>query len=289
MFDGSSIRIDELRQDYVFSENITYPPIFHENAPEDNGLAKFGAFAQHVDATTGSFLNGIHYVAEFDIEISPDASGQFSIGFVRRWNGPIALTHFFRPLGQDFEVDLFQDLTVVVNPQPIAFNPVDRAIDARQTSAPDGSERAGWDRITWLYNADMNGLTASDFEVLTTDGTRLNIADITVEGGLVEVVFDGPIPPGQCVRVTDMATGASATLGHLPGDVNADRVVNPGDLLELIDDINGLLAPPLSRAQYDIDRTGDRSPRDILRLIDLFNGADAYEPWLGRTLGACPQ
>jgi hypothetical protein len=34
----------------------------------------------------------------------------------------------------------------------------------------------------------------------------------------------------------------------------------------------------------DIDRNGTTAPLDIIRHIDLLNGAGPYEPWIGRML-----
>ena len=60
------------------------------------------------------------------------------------------------------------------------------------------------------------------------------------------------------------------------------RVTNPPTNKELIDALNGSVPLPLSST--DSDRSGVVQPQDLLRLIDLLNGAGAFEPWNGRSL-----
>jgi len=50
--------------------------------------------------------------------------------------------------------------------------------------------------------------------------------------------------------------------------------------------LNGIVSIPDYR--LDMDRSGVAGPEDILRLIDLLNGAAAFEPWLDATIGPCP-
>jgi hypothetical protein len=65
-------------------------------------------------------------------------------------------------------------------------------------------------------------------------------------------------------------------IGFLPGDVNADLVAGPLDILALIDHLNGLKNLPVWST--DIDRSGQTNPQDILREVDVLNGAGAFEP-----------
>ena len=60
------------------------------------------------------------------------------------------------------------------------------------------------------------------------------------------------------------------------------------DILKIIDILNNVMTPPWGTASCDTDRSGICGPADILRVIDLLNGADVYDPWLGRTLPVCP-
>ena len=51
--------------------------------------------------------------------------------------------------------------------------------------------------------------------------------------------------------------------------------------------LKGLILPA-SPWSADVDRSGEVGPADILRTIDLFNGAGTYESWTGASLSACP-
>lgn len=121
-----------------------------------------------------------------------------------------------------------------------------------------------------------------------------------------------PAPPNSIVNVEQMITDYVVTLSRpappaalteirygevvgdvqsvdiitLPGDVNNDLVADERDIAALIDCLNGInseAACPSGTYSSDIDRSGATTPADVLRLIDLLNGAGEFEPWLGRT------
>ena len=56
----------------------------------------------------------------------------------------------------------------------------------------------------------------------------------------------------------------------------------------MIDSLNGVI--PLPDSQVDMDRDGTPASADILRVIDLLNGAGEYEPFNGVCLdeAGCP-
>jgi hypothetical protein len=60
------------------------------------------------------------------------------------------------------------------------------------------------------------------------------------------------------------------------------------DILAIIDNLNGRIDPPLPMYQCDIDRSGKCLPADILRVIDLLNGAHCFYPWNGACLPEWP-
>ena len=73
-----------------------------------------------------------------------------------------------------------------------------------------------------------------------------------------------------------------------PGDVDGNGTIELADMLTLADDLAATLDPPLANHQCDIDQSGQCGPADLLRAIDLFNGSEVYDAWLGRTLPTCP-
>jgi len=75
----------------------------------------------------------------------------------------------------------------------------------------------------------------------------------------------------------------AASVTIIPGDVNADQTVDLADVADYASFLAGEgpeLAYPYS---CDIDRSDACNPADLLRLIDLLNGAGDYEPMLGVT------
>lgn len=69
-----------------------------------------------------------------------------------------------------------------------------------------------------------------------------------------------------------------------PANVNGDGRANAGDVLALIDHLNGVKLLPWGRYSGDIDRSGAVSPADILALVDLLNGTNGFAAWYGTAL-----
>ena len=81
-------------------------------------------------------------------------------------------------------------------------------------------------------------------------------------------------------------TGVSVTerFAALSGDANSDRLVTAGDINHLINCINLVTPVACDEWQTDINRSGVTNGQDILRLIDLLNGADTYDVWITQTV-----
>jgi len=170
-------------------------------------------------------------------------------------------------------------------------DPPNCAIDARQPSLPNGSNPAGWDSISFTFNVDCNltGIAPSSFSVRQEPaGLPIAVANVQPVGDVVTVRLSRAISLQTWTCVKYNATGEEVCLGYLPADVNADRTAGPVDILAVINNLNGQVQPPYPIWQCDSDRSGLCAPADILRVIDLLNGADTYDPWLGRTLPVCP-
>jgi len=168
------------------------------------------------------------------------------------------------------------------------------AIDARQPhSAYNSNILLGWDRLVLIFECDKAALRRDslDFVVRSAGGKETTRAvPIQASGGNYQVVveFDDPIPPGEWTCVQHEASGREWCAGFLPGDVNQDRLVSAGDVLALIDSINLVPGRDLPPYATDIDRSNETNASDILRLIDLLNGAGDFDAWLSRSLPLCP-
>lgn len=155
-----------------------------------------------------------------------------------------------------------------------AFPPND-AIDARQTNTlADPGTPQGMTSIDLTLGAGCDGVVVDDFVVTEDggDGTPVNAA--SWDGATL--TFDAAIEPGAWTVVTLGAT--STRVGYLPADVNNDGTAAAGDVLALIDFLNGNTS--LELYQTDIDRSGVAGASDVLRAIDLLNGVDGvWDSW----------
>ena len=176
--------------------------------------------------------------------------------------------------------------TTLVSSEPPAC-----AIDARQPSLPEGSGAAGWDQIELTFDEgchasalDKNGFVIEVFP----DGLTPAIEAVLPDRRSVSLVLGNVIERGKWTCFSHTATAGRACLGYLPGDVNQDGTANPAiDITALIDCLHN--RRECATSQKDIDRKGDVGGiMDLLRLIDLFNGAGIYDQWNGETLGPCP-
>ncbi|MCH8252482.1 MAG: hypothetical protein IID36_08535 [Planctomycetes bacterium] len=171
--------------------------------------------------------------------------------------------------------------------KPITSEPQCGAIDARQPSAPDGSDPAGWDSITMTFDEPPGEMNAEDFAVvISPPGSGPVVTDVTMDGNTATVHFDGFIPTQAWTTITHWPTGAATSIGCLPADVDNNTLSNANDVLFLIDVLNGVIDPAPPAYQTDTDRSGATNANDVLRVIDLLNGAGAYDEYLNAKLPA---
>lgn len=170
--------------------------------------------------------------------------------------------------------------------QLIETIPPHLAIDARQPSQPDGSEVVGWDSLELVFDGAFSCPNISDFVVSQLGGmlgapgiASLEILDVD----RIKLRFDRIIEVGSWLVVTHEATGSQIQIGYLPGDVDANQQSNAQDVESLMDVLS---IDPQSRPLWsmDVDRSGMVGAGDLLRLIDLLNGAGVYDPFVDATL-----
>ncbi|MCH8251349.1 MAG: hypothetical protein IID36_02735 [Planctomycetes bacterium] len=170
---------------------------------------------------------------------------------------------------------------------PVPSTPACGTIDARQPSAPDGSDPAGWDSIALTFDEPPGEMNAEDFAVVVSPpGDAPTVTDVTVDGNTATVHFDDFIPTEAWTTITHWPTGAVTRIGYLPADVNNDKLSNANDVLFLIDVLNGVVETAPPAYQTDADRSGATNANDVLRVIDLLNGAATYDEYLGAELPA---
>lgn len=166
-------------------------------------------------------------------------------------------------------------------------NPPNCAVDAGYTGVDDSRPR--WDTVDVTFGCTVAGLPNLDFSVTTTGVAAPTIANVTDDGGSTATLhLSGPIEAGAWTCFTHDTSGTETCLGFLPGDANGDLFSGPADILEVIDNLNGIAVPALEFWQCDVDRSGVCGAPDILGVIDLLNGAGSFDVWNGASLGACP-
>jgi subtilisin family serine protease len=162
------------------------------------------------------------------------------------------------------------------------------SIDARQPSEPNGSDRTGWQLVDLLIGGDLSGMTVDAFELVQEGANEplpllLALQERIDSHFNIRVILSRGISVEAWTTITHVDSGSSVRIGYLPGDTNGNGVSDGTDVTTLTDAIKG---PPdaLQVWSVDIDRSGKLAPADILREIDLLNGAEEYDTYEGARL-----
>jgi len=144
---------------------------------------------------------------------------------------------------------------------------------------------AGADKLE-CWSLVETGIEPVDPGTPTPPLTGNFVEDVTeTSTGVYEIRLNRPISGGEWTTITYLGEeGRVVTYGSLPANANGDEVSNSGDITSLINYINQAQQPPWGAYSTGIDHSGYTNSQDILRLIDLLNGAGAYVAWLGGTL-----
>ncbi len=185
---------------------------------------------------------------------------------------------------------------VVSDPIPTLISPANCIIDARRPFPPGTpAQRQGITSQIWTFS-QFPGATEdapNDFTVRqvppTTPPVPPTVASVTQgPGNTVTLNFSAPIQPNKWTCIKHIATNTERCIGYLPGDVNGDRTALPIDIIDLVDNLNGLRNPPYPKNMCDIDHSSVCSPADLVAEVDLLNGASGYPVQNGKTLPPCP-
>jgi len=281
--------IDSARSDYIFHGLLELPAV-------DYGEWRAGSAALGAEQM---YTPPPKYLATMVLGVSDGACGDFTIPFALGGLGTCMMNAFYERLGP------FVAENLVVHAGPAPYPPCilvgNCAIDAGQPHPPDGSSSAGSDSMVLHCRpyVDLSSLTVDDFTLRRIPADPVSPPPPEIESLYVENVqkvvvihLDRPIDPGNNGRWTCiewLSLGDEFCLGYLPGDVTNDRVAAQNDIGVLIDYLVDPALHPLELYQCDINRSGACTPADLLRLIDVFAGGDAYAPgWEGGSLISCP-
>jgi len=160
-------------------------------------------------------------------------------------------------------------------------------------------DRLGMDSVdvTMAPGTAVDVLVPADFSYrvpTTTFNPPVPISVEVLHDTTVRVTFDKPFPqlrwnclamPCRGISVGDWV----ACWGRLPGDVDNGGATSASDILQIIDNLNGVIDPPLEPYSCDIDVSGVCNATDILGEIDLINGAGFGQAYNGvGQPGTCP-
>jgi len=167
-------------------------------------------------------------------------------------------------------------------------------IDARQPHLPsDAAQRLGIDTIVVGAPAGADNLAC--WRLCHSAGAAWisEVTSVVPDGaGRFTLGLSQPLPPGATTKLTYAASGGEVNAGILvshPGNVNGDGEANAADIETMINCcLNQLCSatqnPQETPYRCDIDHSGVVTPADLLREIDVLNGADEFDVWLGTAL-----
>jgi hypothetical protein len=186
---------------------------------------------------------------------------------------------------------------------PVTFvDPPDGVIDARQPHRPaSGGNRQGIDTITVEAPPGADNQDCWTVCETVVEGSPNEIATIADNGdGAFTLTLDRPLSAGGLTTITYTADGGAVYTGTYvshPANIDGDAQADTDDLGTFINCcLNQQCDPGPTPAETpyrcDIDHSGGITPADMLRAIDLLNGADQFETWLDTPLptsgGICP-
>ncbi len=178
----------------------------------------------------------------------------------------------------------------------IWLSPPDGVIDARQTHPPnDPKQLQGIGTLN--VSAPLDAARSECWELCETANTGLEngIDRVTVNGDdTLTITLLRPITPGAVTTITYLGSGATASFIAHPGNVNRDGFSNAADITAMLDCVANAVAgaEACDEWQCDADHSDRCTPADVLRVIDIENGAAQHHRWMGSQLpsaaGICP-
>jgi len=178
------------------------------------------------------------------------------------------------------------------------IDPPSGTVDARRPNPPNSTgTREGIDTLIVGSLLDLTNPQLWSVCEKPTGNPPNTVASVIDNGdGTFTVRFDRPMMPNAATTAAyARGTGAryTGTFVSHPGNVNADGEANAADVQALIEVLNGDVEPVWEHYSTDCDHSGSTTPADLLCVIDLLNGGDAYAPGYNGTPlpanpGPCP-
>jgi len=289
---GSTVFIEKSRSDYMFfgkasSEIVSVPPF---------GIDALGFLLNPaVDGTVDNM--SMRYLGTVILEATPNANGVFTVAYFKNPNA----TFLSNANAGEFDGNTYQDLIINFGGTPppncemiVGAIPANCEVDGRQphdiANALPAQGITSID-LTLSNPCVIGNLSPASFALAVTPagGTPPTITNVSGAGNVATLTLSGPILPQKwtCISRVGAPAGNDACIGFLPGDVDANLTANTADVNAAISSLNGIVPEPLIGT--DTNRSTVHTSEDLLRLVDLANGAGAYNvPPNPNTLPACP-
>ncbi len=170
----------------------------------------------------------------------------------------------------------------------VEASPPEGTVDARQSHEPASAlprQGIGSASDPIVLTLGVGGLehcftlceTAADLDLGANE-----IATVTdLGGGIYEMVLLRPITPGAATTIRYEGSGEFVTYYSHPANVNGDSLADADDVSQLVGFLDGQIGAHHGMYSVDVDHSGTVTPADLLRLIDLLNGADSFDAWNG--------
>lgn len=182
----------------------------------------------------------------------------------------------------------------------IQVSPDPCTLDARQPHPPaDGGpgsrQGIGNSAEPITVQLSVSGASASCFGLSETEieeGLSPNAVALVSEGpaGIYRIELNRPIST-RAITTLFYRGAPVVSYGSHPANVNNDGASDAADLEFFFSILQGEEIAPFGLYSFDVDRSGFADLQDAIRIVDLLNGAAAYEAWGGQSkpaTEACP-
>ncbi|MGB0716139.1 MAG: hypothetical protein ACPGXK_09690 [Phycisphaerae bacterium] len=280
-----AFQIDDSRSDWVFFNRVT----IDSGSCSSADTVAFGSliFGAGVIDSGATF-----YLGSFSLQIPEGAGGTYTLAFDLDEALPTTLLD---SVGSALGVDASATLSISTGDVPTCTNdivvsePANCEVDASQPhDVDDANATVGLQTYRITIN-DGCEPTLGEFTVTQLPFSILNpfpptIDSITlVEGSTYDFALSGIINTGLYTCIGLISNPAERTcIGYLPGDVNKSAVADGEDIRAWIDAIEG--TEPRPAWATDLNRDGETGPEDLLRELDLLNGAAAFDVWFDESI-----
>ena len=239
-------------------------------------------YSENVTGDLGVPDTGVpRYVGTLVLRVSADACGTFEIGFQGLGYTFIEDPQFLRgsPTLQPLVLTVSDCARYLVSCNPAHCNEDARIAHDRL----DETLFKNRNTIVMTFSKPTTGMTAADFEVTVVpvvpgDSIPL-ISAVTpnvVDPKITTVTLNKRIQQTRWTCIRDKGSNRRCCMGSLPGDADDNHISQSDDPLEILDNLNGLVSPALVIEKCDTDRSVLCTPADLLMVVDLLNGADAF-------------